>query len=83
MTINLTVPSLEAAAEWVDTLNATPGLENAGYQSLARQVEEDGTVVYRINCSANINLLGLTGKALPEEFRAWQQAGGVIVEGEQ
>ncbi|MDR2454563.1 MAG: hypothetical protein LBD51_08555 [Bifidobacteriaceae bacterium] len=76
MTMVLTVPSLQAAAQWVETLNATSGLESAGYQSLSRQVAEDGTVAYKISCSADINLLGLTGKSLPEEFREWQETGG-------
>jgi Tfp pilus assembly protein PilN len=75
MTVVLTVPSLEAAAQWVVTLNATPGLENAGYVNLSREKDEaTDTTRYKISCSAEINLIGLTGRSLPPEFLEWQVA---------
>ncbi|MDR1118364.1 MAG: hypothetical protein LBL01_03585 [Bifidobacteriaceae bacterium] len=84
MTVVLVVPTLQAAAQWVNTLNATPGLESAGYQNLTRETADAaGVAGYRISCSAEINLIGLTGKSLPPEFEEWRVKAIAAQKGEE
>jgi hypothetical protein len=79
LTIVLQVVDFVDAAQWLDTLDATPGLEMAHCGSYNWLEAGEGVGVYEIQCSAEANLAGLSGKALPQEFNDWltaQKEGG-------
>jgi hypothetical protein len=68
--LRLRVPTLVGLAEWIDTLNATPGMEMADW-TVAQLTQDDADGSWDVTCSVNINLRGLSGRALPESFTQW------------
>jgi hypothetical protein len=74
LALELRVAALVDTGSWLRTLDATPGLEMAHCSSMVRvEGEEPGSVVgFDVTCSAEVNLLGLTGKGLPDEFNEWR-----------
>ncbi|MDR1393129.1 MAG: hypothetical protein LBJ62_04070 [Bifidobacteriaceae bacterium] len=77
MSVKIRATSMDSAAEWLAILNRTPELEGADYSLLEEVLEGDdltAATLYDITCSAEINLLGLSGKVLEEDFLKWRDA---------
>jgi Tfp pilus assembly protein PilN len=73
MSVELVLPEFRTSVTQLNILNATPGLSYAAYDSLTEgQGEDDAERPFVIVCTADVSLLGLTGKALPAEFNEWK-----------
>jgi hypothetical protein len=70
--VGIRVTTLDEVAEWITTLDGTPGLEMATYSVIESPEKENPGLYYDVTCSAEVNLLGLTGEVLPPEFTEWR-----------
>ncbi|MDR3361078.1 MAG: hypothetical protein LBO20_10665 [Bifidobacteriaceae bacterium] len=74
LTVGIRVAQFPDTSEWIRTLNKTPGLEMGSCSAIERLEEtaDWDQPVYDVACSAEVNLLGLTGKGLPDDFTEWR-----------
>jgi hypothetical protein len=70
ITITVFVATLEETSAWLDALAQIPGIEDASYSNITETTLGTQTG-YTANCSAQINLLGLSGKVLGPQFEQW------------
>jgi hypothetical protein len=71
ITVILDAMGLPAVADWVDTMDAMPALQDSSY----RQVQDSprsARYAYEATCVAIVNLAGLTGEQLGEDFIEWR-----------
>ncbi|MDR2253348.1 MAG: hypothetical protein LBD97_05730 [Bifidobacteriaceae bacterium] len=79
VTLVIETPSLPATSAWLRSFNSIPGVEDGSYFSAVKQDGVRGEI-WVVNCTAQVNLVGLVGGAVfPEDFQEWlvaSRAGG-------